>query len=531
MQRWTNRQELTHQVVTLRREGMGIRAIQRAVGVSRNTVRKILAAHDLARQAPHTALPERPPRAPRPKKLDRFAQKIAELLETYPDITAQRVFEELREAGYDGGYTQVKAHVCKVRPKPKPEPSYATPDYRPGEMSECDWSPYTIDFDDGTRSVVETFSYVLCHSRRKSFGFHEHRDLHALMDGHVAAFARFGGVAEVCKYDSQKPVVLRWEGGQPIYNPRFVAFATYYEFRPLACTRGAPNEKPHVERAFWELERSFLNGRRFRNLDDMRSQLRHWQDTICDLRVHKKLKRTALEMFAAEEREHLKSLPCHAYDTARIVYRLCSLEGFVAWDGNHYAVPYDHVTDILPVRITQDELHVYGADLSRVAHHELAPKSAGQYIGADTCHRRKGQAVADIDQVRQAFAQMGEDAADFFTALAAGKPRLCGFHARQILLLRQRYATDDICAALRHARDYGALEHAAIARILAARAKPRSLAEYIEEETARRLEDEIGARVIAPRDLTEYDRLPVTTSEQEDTCPDEDPPTTNPSSV
>ena len=29
------------------------------------------------------------------------------------------------------------------------------------------------------------------------------------------AFARFGGYAASCKYDSQKPVVLRWEGQQP----------------------------------------------------------------------------------------------------------------------------------------------------------------------------------------------------------------------------------------------------------------------------------------------------------------------------
>jgi transposase len=37
------------------------------------------------------------------------------------------------------------------------------------------------------------------------------------MDGHVHAFERFGGAARRCKYDVQKPAVLRWEGPQPIY--------------------------------------------------------------------------------------------------------------------------------------------------------------------------------------------------------------------------------------------------------------------------------------------------------------------------
>jgi hypothetical protein len=60
---------------------------------------------------------------------------------------------------------------------------------------------------------------------------------------------------------------------------------------------------------------------------------------------------TALNRFA-EEHDHLVSLPRHPYDTARVVYRVCGIDGFVAWAGNHYAVPYDHVTDILPLRIT-----------------------------------------------------------------------------------------------------------------------------------------------------------------------------------
>jgi hypothetical protein len=67
----------------------------------------------------------------------------------------------------------------------------------------------------------------------------------------------------------------------------------------------------------------------------------------------------------------------HPYDTARVVYRICSIDGFVAWEGNAYAVPYDHVTDILPVRITQHELFVYGADLRCIARHELAPRGKG----------------------------------------------------------------------------------------------------------------------------------------------------------
>ncbi len=126
---WKTRPELEHQVVTLAGQGLARRAIARAMGVSRNTVRKILEAHVESRQAPQAALTPAPARVPRAQKLDDFRDKVTDLLTRFPDITAQRIFEELRVAGYDGGYTQIKVHVGRVRPLPPPTPSLSTPIY------------------------------------------------------------------------------------------------------------------------------------------------------------------------------------------------------------------------------------------------------------------------------------------------------------------------------------------------------------------------------------------------------------------
>lgn len=507
---WRTREELAHQVALLATQGTARRAIARALGVSRNTVRALLAAHALGRDAEHVALSPRPSRAPRSSKLDAWRPRVAALLAKYlePPITAQRVFETLRDEGFDGGYTAVKRCVLAMRPPPKPTPSLTTPEYGPGEMAENDWSPYKMTFTTGKTAVVQALSYVLVVSKRKYVGLYDSNDLHALMDGHERAFARLEGCAQQCKYDSQKPVVLRWEGQQPIYNPRFLAFSSHYEFRPLAVRRRHPNDKPRVERSFWEVERSFLNGREFRDLDDMRAQLAHWLDHIVDHRVLNK--RTALERFA-EEREHLATLPRHPYDTARVVYRVCGIDGFVAWDGNHYAVPYDHVTDFLPLRITQRELFVYAADLQCVARHELAPRGAGLKLDPAGLHPApQRRSPVDLDQLGVAFGNMGDHAAEFFRLMSLGPPRVWGAQARQILLLRARYDTEELDRALGHAAAFGALEHAAVERILAARARPRTLDEYVAEDTARQLEATLGHARSAPRDLTEYDRLPLT---------------------
>lgn len=501
---WRSREELVHQIVTLDRDGMSKRAITRAVGVSRNTIKAVLAAHASQRAAKHSALAPKPARAPRPKKIDAYEGRIAELFTRYADITAQRVFEILAGEGFDGCYTAVKKCVRKLRPK-KPPPSLTTPSYGPGEMAESDWSPYAIKFTTGERMTVQAFSYVLTYSPRKSYALFARCDLHALMDGHELAFARFQGCAQRCTYDSQKPVVLRWEGSQPIYNPRFLAFAAHYEFRPRAV-RGDPNAKPRVERGFWDLERSFLNGRSFHDLDDMRAQLGVWLDRVVDPR--RRHGHSCLERFA-EEQPKLLPLPRHPYDTARVAYRLCSIDGYVDWESNHYAVPYDHVTDILPVRITQRELFVYAADLTCIARHELAPRGAGRKLDPAGFHPPpRGRNPVDLDQLAAAFQRLGQGAATFFRLMSAGPPRVWSHQARCILVLRARFDTADLDAALAHAARFGALEHRAVERILEARSSPRTLDEYVAEETALHLEKVLGARRSVPRDLSEYDRLP-----------------------
>lgn len=517
MRRSRSREELVHEAVLLHKQGISKRAIARALGVARKTVTKLLEQHAADRETPSLAFGEQPSRAPRPSKLDGHREAIAGLLQRFPEITAQRVFEEIRLLGFGGGYTAVKQLLRKIRPKPKPEPSRPTPVYGPGEMSECDWSPYTIPFTHAPACTLQAFGYALNHSHRKFFGLYATNDLHALMAGHVETFAHFKGVARTTKYDSQKPVVLRWEGNQPIYNLRFVDFATYYEFRLLACRRGHPNDKPEVERSFWELERSFFNGREFRDQADLAVQLRWWMANVSDQRPHKKAKHTPLELFVAEQ-PALRPLPAHPYDTARVVYRLCDIEGFLAWDGNRYSLPYEHVTDLLPVRITQRELFVYAADLRLIARHELRPKGLGEDVELPGHHPRRSVRGADLDQLRRAFEEMGLAARPFLSALESARPRSAAYHARHILALRQRYDTLDVVKALDHAQRFGAFDHTAIERILLARATPRRLDEYV---ASKRVEALLGESRTQTRDLTEYDALPCWSSSSQGgvTCP------------
>ncbi len=520
-----DREGLAYRVVLLRAGGMSKRAIARSLGIGRNRVNRILTKHEVRRKSGHSALPRPPARKARPSKLDPYRGKIDELLHEFPNITAQRIFEELRIAGYDGGVSIARDLVRAIRPKPPPTISLPTPTYGIGEMAENDWSPYVIEFTQAPTRKVHAFCYCLVHSRRKCFSLHESEDFYELLDGHLQAFARLGGLAEKCKYDNQKTVVSHWEGDQPIFNPRFLDFATYYELKPHACRPRRPNDKPKVERTFWEFEKSFLNGRKFADLEDMRARLRWWVDNVCDVRPHKKLRTTALERFA-EEKPHLQPLPAHPYDTARLVYRVCDVEGCVSWESNQYEVPYDHVTEIMPVRITASEVYVYAADLSCIAVHPRLEKAArrrarlaGRKIPSS---RPRGPTLTQLEPIYQSF-----DAADFLAGLAETQ-RSAAYHARKILTLRDQYSTDDLARALAHAAKYQAFDYQSIERILRSRSQPRRLDEYVAERIDEKLDIVLRQSRTEPRALEDYDALPITRSatrpREGEACPPPSPP-------
>src|SRR5580698_2373153 len=95
-------------ILDLHRQGLSVSAIARQVGVDRKTVRNYLAKG----LEPSTYKK----RAPAPGVVDRFAPYLRERLATYPALTARRLFREIKERGYAGGYSVVRDRVREIRP-------------------------------------------------------------------------------------------------------------------------------------------------------------------------------------------------------------------------------------------------------------------------------------------------------------------------------------------------------------------------------------------------------------------------------
>ena len=474
------------------------RRIAKTLGVDRKTVAKIIAEHEEDRTG---ASPQE--RKPRKSLLDPFQDNVVQLLERYPDITAIRMLEELRRLGFKGAYSIVRDHLRKLRRHPRE--LVRRFETGPGVQSQMDYSPYDIDFTAEGKRRVHAFSYILGYSRRQYVHFVERQDFTTTVRQHISAFTHLKGLAADCLYDNMKVVVTGYDGEQPIYNTRFLAFATYYGFRPVACRPRRPQTKGKIERPFWYIESNLLNGRTFSSLQHLNETTAWWLAHVADVRQHKTTHRTPLDLYQ-EELPHLLPLPEKPYDTAEVLYRTVNPEGYVSYLQNFYSVPWQRIGELLPVRITENELIVYDPNIREIARHERLPASMTGKRSTHNEHRPGPDLRRKQELLRQRFEELGSQAASFFDQLVRTR-RYGKDEAVRILGLLSTYHQPDLRDAIERASRYRAFSLPAVERILAASAAPRSALESVDDQARQHLDQLLRQNPIPPRPTGDYQQL------------------------
>lgn len=381
-------------ILELYREGLTISAIAERTGKDRKTVRKYIRRG--------VAVPSYKPRVPRARVMDSYVSYVSERIKTFPELTASRLLREIRDLGYGGGRTSLADVVREIRPRlPSFELRFETP---PGRQAQVDFAYFDVDFDDapGQRQIVWLFSLVLGHSRYLWARYVLHQDLVSVLRCHMAAFEHLGGVPAEILYDRMKTAVLDEVQEEPkhiVYNAKLVALAQHYGFTPRACRAYRAKTKGKVERPYRYIRQDFFLGRRFRNLEDLNEQLRHWLDSVANVRVHGTTQRVVAEHFT-EERAALQPLPALAFDAVIRLERRISHDGMVSVAQNFYSVPDGTRKRVVEVQMSPTQVRLYEAGALIAVHPLLEGRHQRSLLrGHRSVHRVPSGLVASGESV------------------------------------------------------------------------------------------------------------------------------------
>jgi hypothetical protein len=223
------------------------------------------------------------------------------------------------------------------------------------------------------------------------------------------------------------------------------------------------------------------------------------------VRVLRDFKESPLERHAVEQ-PHLLALPTCDFDTAQVVYRHVNVEGYVTHRLNLYSVPWSHIGQVLPVRITESEVVVYSISLEEIARHVLVPSTQTGVRQTLKSHHPADDPIERELLLRQRFGELGPIALTFLDGLLA-KQIQGKLQAQQLLALLAQYQRDDVQQALERAVRFGAFSLAAIRRILAACARPKPLLDELADLHRESLDPSLRQESIGARPTSDYQHL------------------------
>jgi transposase len=319
-----------------RSEEMPIKAIVRKLGVSRNAVRRALAAD----------APPKYVRLPRGSAVDAVEPQIRALLAEWPTMPATVIAERV---GWERSLTVLKDRVRQLRPEYLPPDPASRTTYVAGELAQCDlwFPPVDVPLGAGQIGRPPVLVMVSGYSRWMSAVLLPSRQAPDLLAGHWQLLQRLGAVPRALVWDNEA-AVGSWRGGRPKLTEDFEGFRGTLGIRVIQCRPADPEAKGLVERANGYLETSFLPGRTFTSPADFNVQLEQWI-TRANSRQHRALGCRPLDRLEAD-RSAMLTLPPVAPAVGWASSVRLPRDHYVRLDSNDYSVHPSAVGRLVEIR-------------------------------------------------------------------------------------------------------------------------------------------------------------------------------------
>jgi transposase len=402
------------------------RKIAKQLNVSRNTVSKYLnMSEDSITSAQGVT--------ERSKKLDAYRPYIVQILQSFPALSAAKVFTKLKEkVALEVSDRSMRRYIQKLKQEVCfKQPRYYEPviDMIPGQQCQVDGGELRGVMIGGIATTVYMTVFVLSYSRLMHVSVSaQPLNTETLIQHHDAAFRYFGGRPEECVYDQTKLVVIQEEFRELTLNQRFHQYATAVGFTIRACEGYDPESKGKVEAGVKYVKHNGLYGEVFECWSDLERYVAHWLETIANQRLHGTTGQKPTLYYQEAELPamypYLSPSCLQANESVESVTRKVDKTGLIAWQSNKYSVPMAYQGTRIGVRETAEQLLLIDRETGKtMAEHTLC-REKGQIIKNRHHYRDPEQQVAQLESELKTLLNNADWVAELCALLKRSAPTI-----------------------------------------------------------------------------------------------------------
>lgn len=268
---------------------------------------------------------------------DPYADFIQEILTKHPHLRATRIFQMIRDRGYNGSIVQLRRFVSGIRPVHRE--AFLRLTTFPAEQGQVDWAHFGEVAVGRARRRLSCFVITLSYSRALYLEFFFDQRMESFLRGHIHAFEDWGGLPRTLLYDNLRSVVLERRGDAIHFHPRVMELCAHYHFDARPCQVRAGNQKGRVERVIRYIRESFFAARPFTTLEAFNRQALEWRDHEAHSRRWPGGDHCTVADAFAEEKPRLLPLPVNRFDSDLLIPVRSGKTIYVRFDLNDYSIP------------------------------------------------------------------------------------------------------------------------------------------------------------------------------------------------
>lgn len=234
----------------------------------------------------------------------------------------------------------------------------------PGEKLFVDWAGQTVPIYsvvDGSTVPASLFVAAMGASGKIFARAYPDQKLSSWIRAHVDALEFYGGVPGLLVPDNTRTAVTKACRYEPLLHQTYQELADFYGTAILPTRPARPRDKARVESAVQVAQRQILaalRDLRFFSLGELNHAISPRLEQL-NAQPFQKLDGSRDQWFETLDKPKLKALPASPYVLATWTEATVNIDYHAVVDYHYYSVPYQHIHQVLQVRLTDATVELF----------------------------------------------------------------------------------------------------------------------------------------------------------------------------